>query len=913
MVVRFQCPSIPVLFMHCSFNKMTSNMGRRIMKPIHILFISSILVFFGWQYGCSPTILPPAVGLPCATHDDCTQPNTLCVSGVCIEGKTNTRDEKHRETKPEKSIERAVEPRQEAATEPTAEPALEPTSEPMSEPSIDAGPDIQPDTQEPIQPDMQPDAQPDTQPDTSPGTCLVGTKRPCYTGDPTTRSTGVCKDGEQICTKQKVWGPCTGDIKPSKEVCDNRDNNCDGTVDEGFSNLRNSCTVGKGECTAVGKIQCNQTGTAVECSARAKPPIPELCDGKDNDCDGKIDENFTQLGAACSFGKGACKTTGQWVCDSNKKNVICNAAPPTKPQKEVCDGQDNDCDGIIDNAQTGDSRTLTRSCYTGPAGTQGKGLCRAGTQTCQQGQWPSICNNEILPETKDTCDGQDRDCDGQVNNSNCGCQTGEVRACGSDVGLCQKGKQHCDVNGQWGDCKQQTKPTPEICDGKDNNCNGKIDENFDIGATCWVGQGGCARQGKKICDSTATSICDATPGTPEPEKCDGIDNDCDGQTDESGDPQSLIGAACQTPSAGVCKAGVSVCNNAQMSCVSQFQPSLEICRTNKDEDCDGQKDDICGPTYNYIEVSTVGASNNQRGFSGFQRLATGTYRLKPSTQTECKKSPLFLTAKGKYTRSIVWNCDGKKNYKVYTGYERKVQVAPVGNVLQNGDFYAVQPLSTDAYALVEPKGCGKNGVCQILTNNAPTGKITQIYRVGTGTYYVASTLCAVPWRPIFTSVFSDGTKPGFASAYLSSSHQGTSTSCYVRTYNDYGILSNTIAFAVWLPDPTLQKSAWATIEFTQQTNQIQKQNNFSDAFATWSTANVTTTNDCGGAAISCKRANVRFPSTPKAFIASPRSGGLTLLAVQPLSTSMIHRALLSSSDDTNGQIQPKTFNILFIQ
>jgi hypothetical protein len=73
----------------------------------------------------------------------------------------------------------------------------------------------------------------------------------------------------------------------------------------------------------------------------------------------------------------------------------------------------------------------------------------------------------------------------------------------------------------------------EICDGKDNNCNGQTDEGFNVGQSCTVGVGECARTGQFVCKADGSGTqCNATPGTPTTEICDGKDNDCDGQTDE---------------------------------------------------------------------------------------------------------------------------------------------------------------------------------------------------------------------------------------------------------------------------------------------------------------------------------------------------------------------------------------------
>jgi len=73
----------------------------------------------------------------------------------------------------------------------------------------------------------------------------------------------------------------------------------------------------------------------------------------------------------------------------------------------------------------------------------------------------------------------------------------------------------------------------EICDGEDNNCNGQIDEGFNVGQSCTVGVGECARTGQFVCKADGSGTqCNATPGTPTTEICDGKDNNCNGQTDE---------------------------------------------------------------------------------------------------------------------------------------------------------------------------------------------------------------------------------------------------------------------------------------------------------------------------------------------------------------------------------------------
>jgi MYXO-CTERM domain-containing protein len=91
-------------------------------------------------------------------------------------------------------------------------------------------------------------------------------------------------------------------------------------------------------------------------------------------------------------------------CDDNDKTINPKAA-------EICDGKDNDCDGKIE-------QNLTRSCYTGAAGTEKQSPCKTGTQTCANGSY-GACVGEIIPK-QEVCDKVDNDCNGQVDDGiNC--------------------------------------------------------------------------------------------------------------------------------------------------------------------------------------------------------------------------------------------------------------------------------------------------------------------------------------------------------------------------------------------------------------------------------------------------------------------------------------------------------------
>jgi hypothetical protein len=119
----------------------------------------------------------------------------------------------------------------------------------------------------------------------------------------------------------------------------------------------------------------------VEDSFKPKAPSSRdaSCDGKDNDCDGVNDEDYVNVGTSC--GKGECSSTGTKSCVAGNEVDSCKAGTP-KP--EVCDGKDNDCDGLTDEGMTDNNNNgicneldctvnepldkyLVLNCYTDPS------------------------------------------------------------------------------------------------------------------------------------------------------------------------------------------------------------------------------------------------------------------------------------------------------------------------------------------------------------------------------------------------------------------------------------------------------------------------------------------------------------------------------------------------------------------
>ena len=241
---------------------------------------------------------------------------------------------------------------------------------------------------------------------------------------------------------------CVDEIPPENEICNGRDDDCDGDTDEDlYRPCLDVCGWGTQACRPVHLERDTYVPRENwgDCSTIAQP---EICDGLDNDCNNVVDEGCScaigtsrrcilhaemnvidELGrnrnTECGYGQQECKedevTEAVWEEECHPPLPGLPLTPDTVwLQSEDCDAYDNNCDGHIDEAFNGvEYEPLSELCYDGEDGTAGVGNCRTGIRECVMGAWSLDCEGQVTPAENDICwDNQDNDCDGNTDNYN---------------------------------------------------------------------------------------------------------------------------------------------------------------------------------------------------------------------------------------------------------------------------------------------------------------------------------------------------------------------------------------------------------------------------------------------------------------------------------------------------------------
>ncbi len=371
------------------------------------------------------------------------------------------------------------------------------------------------------------------------------------------------------------------------EVCNGLDDDCDGQVDgsdafgaqpvyadvdgDGYGNLEDlqmACSPPEGY--VADGTDCDDTNAGVH------PGAAETCNGVDDDCNGKLDDDPVDAptwyvdGDADGFGNDTFSST---ACDAPPGYVAeatdCNDLDPGSypGATERCDGLDNDCNGVAD-----DSAADWPTWYIDADG-DGHGGDTGTVEACEQppgyAVTPDDCddtNPSVAPGAPEVCNDVDDDCDGEADEDPTDAPTWYADDDQDQYGDPDTTKIACDMPAGYqanGDDCDDTRASVfpgalEACNGLDDNCDGTIDEdaadaptwyadndNDGFGLTgdtldaCLLPDGYAQADGD--CDDDDPAI---YPGAEE--LCDGADNDCDGEVDAGllGDDPLCAGSSC---------------------------------------------------------------------------------------------------------------------------------------------------------------------------------------------------------------------------------------------------------------------------------------------------------------------------------------------------------------------------------
>jgi hypothetical protein len=404
---------------------------------------------------------------------------------------------------------------------------------------------------------------------------------------------------------------CPGEV----EVCTaSGDEDCDGLAECADPDCQPVGNAFGEICDATGHT-CSPPALATGISTCSTCPGGQAAeascfDGKDNDCDGRIDCQDADCGGQ------ACSATGH-TCNAQ---LACSCAGGELAETTCGDGQDNDCDGKADCA---DPDCTTRSC-----GANGLACTGGANPTC-------ACsgNGGVAQASESACaDGRDNDCDGLADCADTTCQP-----VGNALGaICDASGKTCSVNlGAGSSCTVcsgnggRAEAAEASCgDGFDNDCDGIIDcQDADCADVACTAAG-------KTCDGAARLCrCDSPEAGAEASCDDGQDNDCDGKID----------CADEDCAADTCAANGYACAGSSCACTGNGgapETAETRCGDGADNDCDGAHDcaDLdCRPSagQTYGRSCDTGTSSGLRCDASATCVCSGNGGLPEATESTC--------------------------------------------------------------------------------------------------------------------------------------------------------------------------------------------------------------------------------------------------------------------------------------
>lgn len=363
----------------------------------------------------------------------------------------------------------------------------------------------------------------------------------------------------EVLTGDEIVGDGGSELTP-EEVCDGIDNDGDGAIDEGTLLTFFVDADGDGfgseaieACEApLGTVELS--GDCADDDPTVNPDATELCNGVDDDCDSYVDEGLLRdyfidldedgYGAPASR-LAACEAPDGYV--TNDADCDDGSAMVSPDQAELCNGVDDNCDGRVDEGVS--------TLFYLDADDDGYGDTASGFPSCGSptgaATVPGDCDDtdpSINPDAVEVCDGIDQDCDGSIDDgATIGTTPFYIDSDGDGFGRGEPFEE-CTVppgfsaaNGDCDDFDDSVFPdAEEDCNGIDDDCDGAVDEGV-LTEYYTDGDGdGYGRAPVVACElpsgaSTEAGDCDDSRDDVYPEadeRCDGVDNDCDGSVDE---------------------------------------------------------------------------------------------------------------------------------------------------------------------------------------------------------------------------------------------------------------------------------------------------------------------------------------------------------------------------------------------
>lgn len=466
-----------------------------------------------------------------------------------------------------------------------------------------------------------------------------------------TSEIGMCP-GIDLCVDGVL--ECQGD-QPQDESCNGDDDDCDGTTDEGFPDLDED---GIADC-----VDTDSDGDGTLDDADCAPFDPaihpgaqEICNLVDDDCDDKVDE--ADAGGCQAYyldldedGYGDVNMPPACLCDPNPITYYtateggdCNDwLPTTHPNAdEPCNGIDDDCDGTVDDEDFDADGDGIADCLDTDDDNDG----------FLDGVDCAPIDPSIFPGAPESCNGEDNDCNGLVNEEGAdGCKYYLRDVDGDGQGsltdpprcLCEPDPENSYTATLAGDCDDLDAEiyagATEICNGKNDDCDKWVDESYlDSDGD---GQADCIDEDDDndgALDDEDCAPLDKDVFPDQPESCNGSDDNCDGLIDDV----NAVGCTVywrdvdedgfgsnDHPTLCLCEADPVIAYTSQVGgdcndlASAQFPGATEICN-NKDDNCDGQYDEgvtsPCGNCFSLcvVEIGPDGTEGFNSGFGSSQ-------------------------------------------------------------------------------------------------------------------------------------------------------------------------------------------------------------------------------------------------------------------------------------------------------